>query len=574
MVRLAAGNPPNDLYNLKTPKGAAIEVRLCSEEPARDFRPSSGTLNEVLFPDDVRIDTWVSNGTKISPFYDSLLAKVIVHGTDRKEAIDRMRHALERTRLIGISTNLDFLRQVMSSPLFVNGDVSTKFLTDYFKYQPNAIEVLEPGTYTTIQDYPGRIGHWDVGVPPSGPMDDYAFRWANRLVGNTENAAGLECTLMGPSLHFHISTTIAITGATMIDDILVDVWKPISVEAGRILKLGRATSGCRTYIAIRGGFDGPIYLGSRSTFVLGQFGGYAGRILNSGDMLFINTYNGDQVPSIVSDELIPHYPIEDEEWQVGVLYGPYGAPDFFTNDSIETFFVSSWQVHYNSNRLGIRLLGPKPTWSRTDGGEAGLDPSNIHDCEYAIGSINFTGDTPIILTRDGPSLGGFVCPVTIAKAELWKIGQVKPNDWIRFFPITFDQALTLEQDQDNSLSTLTPSAACIPLSLSLLKTFKCILMELPETVTRPSIIYRQAGDHYILIEYGQNHLDLRYRFRVHFLMEELRNLHPVSGILELAPGVRSLQIRYDNVRRESLRTKLILSFIIIERHLFLCLYTG
>jgi urea carboxylase len=548
MVDLAAGYPPNGLYNLPRPTGAAIEVRLCSEEPARDFRPSSGILNEVLFPNDVRVDNWVSNGTKVSPFYDSLLAKVIVHGDDRKEAIERMCDALEHTRLIGINTNLDFLRQVIASPFFVNGDVSTKVLTDYFKYQPNAVEVLEPGTYTTIQDYPGRVGHWDVGVPPSGPMDDYAFRLGNRLVGNTENAAGLECTLVGPSLRFHISTTIAITGATMnaiLDDTLVDVWKPIYVKAGQILKLGRSTSGCRTYIAIRGGFDVPIYLGSRSTFVLGQFGGYAGRTLNSGDMLFIGKSINDQIPSAVSNALIPHYPTEGEEWQVGVLYGPHGAPDYFTSDSIETFFASTWQVHYNSNRLGIRLLGPKPIWSRTDGGEAGLHPSNIHDCEYAIGSINFTGDTPIILTRDGPSLGGFVCPVTIAKAELWKIGQVKPNDRIRFFPITFDQALTLEHDQDNALATLTPSIASIPLSLSS-KPYECILAELPATCTRPVIIYRQAGDHYILIEYGHNHLDLRYRFRVHFLMEELQVHHPVEGILELSPGVRSLQIRYDS----------------------------
>ena len=122
-------------------------------------------------------------------------------------------------------------------------------------------------------------------------------------------------------------------------------------------------------------------------------------------------------------------------WEIGVLYGPHGAPDFFTTDSINQFFATEWQVHYNSNRLGVRLVGPKPSWTRTDGGEAGLHPSNIHDCEYAIGSINFTGDMPVILTHDGPSLGGFVCPVTIAKAELWKVGQVKPGDKIRFMVI-------------------------------------------------------------------------------------------------------------------------------------------
>ncbi|CAF0967702.1 unnamed protein product [Rotaria sordida] len=465
MVSLAAGQPPRALYSPPIPKGVAIEVRLCSEEPLRNFEPSSGTLSQ---------------------------------------------------------------------------------------YQPNVVEVLAPGTYTTIQDYPGRVNHWDVGVPPSGPMDDYAFRLANRLVGNAENAAALECTLVGPSLRFHASTIIAITGATMspmLDGISVDLWEPIPVKAGQILKLEKSTSGCRTYIAVQGGFDVPIYLGSRSTFVLGKFGGYAGRILKSGDMLFIDKCISDSIPSSISDGLIPQYPTEDEEWEVGVLYGPHGAPDFFMSDYIDQFFDTIWQVHHNSNRLGVRLLGPKPAWSRSDGGEAGLHPSNIHDCEYAVGSINFTGDTPIILTQDGPSLGGFVCLVTIAKAELWKIGQVKPNDRIRFFPITFDQALALEHDQDKSLATLTSSTTSIPLSLlssSTSTTFECILAQLLSTATRPTVVYRQAGDHYILIEYGAMQLDLRYRFRVHLLMEELRDHHPVNGILELAPGVRSLQIRYDS----------------------------
>ena len=552
MVNLAGGKVPDAFFNLPTPSGASIEVRLCSEEPMHDFRPASGKLQEVFFPDDVRVDTWIASGTEVSPFYDSLLAKIIVHGADRKEAIERMSQALERTRLIGINTNLDFLRQVMTSKLFTSGDVSLKMLTDYFKYQPNAIEVLEPGTYTTIQDYPGRVGYWDVGVPPSGPMDHYAFRYANRLVGNSENAAGLECTLVGPLLRFHIPTTIAITGATMnakLDNTPVDLWKPIMVQAGQTLKFERPTSGCRTYIAVRGGFNVPLYLGSRSTFVLGQFGGYAGRPLNSGDILYIDKCTDDQIPAAAVEDLIPHYPVEGEEWQVGVLYGPHGAPEFFTPDFIEKFFDVTWKVHHNSNRLGIRLLGPKPTWSRTDGGEAGLHPSNIHDCEYAVGSINFTGDTPIILTQDGPSLGGFVCPVTIAKAELWKIGQVMPNDRIRFIPIAFDQALILERDQDKSLATLTLPVSPTPLSLLSSSTsagsFKCILTELAALGTRPATIYRQAGDHYILVEYGPMILDLQNRFRVHLLMEELR-AHPVEGILELSPGVRSLQIKYNS----------------------------
>ena len=192
-----------------------------------------------------------------------------------KKPFEKLIDALDKTRLIGINTNLDFLRQIISSKYFIDGDISVQLLTDIFQYQPNAIEILEPGTYTTIQDYPGRVGYWDIGVPPSGPIDDYAFRLANRLVGNKENAAGIECTLIGPTIKFHSSTTIALTGAKMnalLDKKPIDLWRSINVESGQILELGPATSGCRTYLAIRGGFDVPIYLGSRSTFVLGKFG--------------------------------------------------------------------------------------------------------------------------------------------------------------------------------------------------------------------------------------------------------------------------------------------------------------
>ena len=125
------------------------------------------------------------------------------------------------------------------------------------------------------------------------------------------------------------------------------------------------------------------------------------------------------------------------------------------------------QVHYNSNRLGVRLIGPKPTFTRTDGGEAGLHPSNIHDCEYAIGTVNFTGDMPVILTQDGPSLGGFVCLVTIAKAELWKVGQVKPGDTIRFVLISFDEAVDLEKRQNDVIETLrSPATHAAPDTVS------------------------------------------------------------------------------------------------------------
>jgi urea carboxylase len=537
MIRTAAGDPP-DLSQAYPAQGAAIEVRLYAEDPLRNFAPSPGVLTEVVFPKDARVDTWVEAGVEVSPHYDPMIAKLIVKGADRADAIARLTAALDATRLGGIATNLDYLRAIARDPKFRAGDVSTAMLNG-FAYAPNAIEVLEPGTYTTVQDYPGRIGFWDIGVPPSGPMDDRAFRFANAIVGNPATAAGVEATILGPTLRFHSRTVIALTGApteATLDGQPVAFWTPIDVEPGQVLRLGRVKSGCRTYIGVRGGLDVPLSLGSRATFALGQFGGHAGRTLRIGDVIAIGAEIAAE-PRPLDTALIPSY---SDRWEIGVLYGPHGAPDFFTEASIEAFFAADWSVHYNSNRLGIRLVGPKPEWTRTDGGEAGLHPSNIHDCEYAIGSINFTGDMPVILTRDGPSLGGFVCPVTIARAELWKVGQVKPGDKIRFRRIGFATALAAEHAQDIEIATLAPAAQPVAEAGS-----GPILHRIEATPETPLVTYRQAGDKYVLLEYGPVVLDLALRFRVHALMEALR-ADPIDGLLELSPGVRSLQIHYDS----------------------------
>ena len=556
MIRTAAGQPPA-LADLQiSPQGAAIEVRLYAEDPVRDFQPSPGLLTEVLFPESARVDTWVASGTEVSPHYDPMIAKIIVHGRDRADAIRRLRSALDNTRIAGIASNLDYLRQIIGSDFFAAGEVATNRLAS-FDYRAPVIEVLQPGTYSSVQDYPGRSGFWSIGVPPSGPMDDYAFRLANRIVGNHESAAGLEFTLIGPKLRFHVDALIALTGAPSaahLDGQPVPFWTPVKVSAGQVLDMGKAESGCRSYLAVRNGIDVPLYLGSRSTFALGQFGGHAGRTLRAADMLPISnpliaacdTPAPCFEPASAPAGLIPGYP---QEWEIGVLYGPHGAPDFFTEEAIEMFFSTAWEVHYNSNRLGIRLNGPKPSWTREDGGEAGLHPSNIHDTEYAVGSINFTGDMPVILTKDGPSLGGFVCPVTIVKAELWKVGQVKPGDRIRFRRLGFDSALAMELSMDRAIEELAeqPALVAIPEAAPAHSLSACILAALPETASRPLVSYRQAGDKYILLEYGPNVLDLRLRLRVHALMEALR-AQPIEGIIELSPGVRSLQINYDSRR--------------------------
>ncbi|HEY9118943.1 MAG TPA: carboxyltransferase domain-containing protein, partial [Marinobacter sp.] len=228
-------------------------------------------------------------------------------------------------------------------------------------------------------------------------------------------------------------------------------------------------------------------------------------------------------------------------WKLHVTYGPHGAPDYFTGQDIDTFFASEWEIHYNSSRTGVRLIGPKPEWARSDGGEAGMHPSNIHDNAYAVGTVDFTGDMPVILGPDGPSLGGFVCPVTVISADLWKLGQLKAGDKVRFVPVSQDQAVALREALDESVATLTPATARI----TPIKPETPILDSLSNTEHETGVVYRAAGDNYVLVEYGHMELDIRLRFRAHALMLWLREKNH-DAILELTPGIRSLQVHYDS----------------------------
>ena len=549
MVKQASGDLSPLLEFQYQPQGHSIQARIYAEDPGKNFRPSAGTLHQVVFPDvvlsnPVRCDGWVETGTEVTPYYDPLLAKLIVHAADRDGAIAQLKAALQQSRIDGIETNLAYLYQILDDPRFVQADLSTRFL-ETFSYTPLTIDVLDAGTYSSIQDYPGRVGYWNVGVPPSGPMDHLAFRLANRLVDNAESTAALEFTVMGATLRFNADSAIALTGAAMkatLNGEAVPYGTTVPVQAGSTLKLkGIQGEGYRTYLAVKHGFDVPEYLGSQSTFDLGKFGGHAGRTLRPGDVLKLNQSSQLEQPRSLPDELIPTY---TNHWEIGVLYGPHGAPDFFTEADIEMFFSTDWQVHYNSTRTGIRLIGAKPEWARTDGGEAGLHPSNIHDNAYAIGTIDFTGDMPIILGPDGPSLGGFVCPATIVQAELWKIGQLKPGDTIRFCRLTAAEALQRELQQDQQIATLAsiaPPIAILPEPAA----FSPILHQTSANLDQIAVTYRQAGDKYLLIEYGSMMLDFNLRFCAHTLMEWLQ-AHHIPGILDLTPGIRSLQVHYNS----------------------------
>ena len=558
MLRQAAGEGVSlaAMREALLPNGHAIQVRLYAEDPYRDFQPSAGTLTEIVWPEaagDLRIDHWIEPGIEISPWFDPMLAKVIVHAATRELAFDRMQQVLSATQLYGCETNLSYLRELVRDPILLSGRVTTRYLND-FSVVPSRIDVVAGGTQTTVQDARGRRGYWHVGVPPSGPFDGYSLRLGNRLLGNPEDAAGIEITLQGPSLVFSRDTQVVITGAPIeakIGDHAAPMWEVVTVAAGMPLQLGRIRdAGARAYLCVAGGVQCPEYLGSRSTFTLGGFGGHNGRALRSGDVLHLETTDALEHGS-VPQALRPSI---GNAWELRVIYGPHGAPDFFTTKDIDTFFSTRWEVHYNSSRTGVRLIGPKPEWARPDGGEAGMHPSNIHDNAYAFGSVDFTGDMPVILGPDGPSLGGFVCPATVIHADLWKLGQLRAGDTVHFVTVDLATALRLEQAQIEAIDRLavvdvpdsTPGAttAITPPLGNRAGGHSPVLKTLSAEQFGERIVYRAAGDHFLLVEYGEPELDIRLRFRAHALMRWLER-HSLPGIHELTPGVRSLQVHFD-----------------------------
>jgi urea carboxylase len=544
MIELAAGDlaPLSELGKHLKASGHAIQARLYAEDPGRDFQPCPGLLTAVDFPaadgQALRIDTWVEAGCEIPPYFDPMIAKVISWQATRELASAALSQALADTVLYGVETNRDYLRQILLDAPFASGNPWTRCL-EGLVYQANTLQVVSAGTQTSVQDFPGRLGYWAVGVPPSGPMDDRALRLGNRLLGNKEGAAALEITMSGPLLRFNTDAVITVTGATIpfsIDDVAQTMNSALLIKAGSTLSLGTINgAGARSYLCLRGGLQVPDYLGSKSTFTLGQFGGHGGRALRAGDVLHIAKLSDVSAGATLPAELCATLPVVRE---IRVIYGPHGAPEYFTEGYIQTFFSTAWEVHFNSSRTGVRLIGPKPEWVRDSGGEAGLHPSNIHDNPYAIGAVDFTGDMPVILGPDGPSLGGFVCPVSIIEADLWQLGQLKAGDKLKFVAVDIATARQLAQARKRESRDLQAVVTVVQPSRELISP---VIMDIGEADKR--LVARLSGDTHVLLEIGAPELDLVLRFRGHALMQALEAMN-LNGVIDLTPGIRSLQVHY------------------------------
>lgn len=544
-----AADELKDLTSLiNKPKGHSIQARIYAEDCFYDFLPSVGQIDKVIFSDIARIETWVRDGITITSHYDPLLAKIIVHGKDRADAIAKLSRALAETRLYGITTNLSYLQALLQESDFKSGDVYTRFLNRFVPAE-NALEVLEGGVQTTVQDWPGRTGYWNVGVPPCGPMDSLSFRIGNKLLANDDSACGLELTLSGGSYRFRSDIWFCLTGSdmhAMLDDGAIPMYKPICAHRGQVLKFGKSQVGMRTYLLVAGGFDMPKVLGSSATFTLGGFGGHGGRALRTGDVLAVKGRVKADRPDRLASSLRPEISCA---WTLGVIPGPHCTEEFLQARYLTDLTNTTWEVHFNSSRTGVRLIGPAPHWAREDGGEAGLHPSNVHDNPYAIGTLDLTGDMPILLGPDGPSLGGFVCPVTTASAELWKIGQLRPGDTVRFHLLTLQEAEVLRNTQENMLQTIGRADFAETCIAKLPQTKRALNPDYPRLVyeehgRRFPITIRCCGDENLLVEYGSMELDLLLRFQVHALMLAIQENDDIP-IRDLTPGIRSLQIHID-----------------------------
>ncbi|KAL3482000.1 allophanate hydrolase subunit 2-domain-containing protein [Aspergillus californicus] len=550
-----------------SPNGAAIEARVYAENPVRDFAPCPGTLQSVEWKEipGSRIDTWVYRGIKVSAHYDPLLAKVMYHAPDRQQAIEGLKDMLTGSRICGPPTNLGFLAEILVDKTFEAGNTLTRFLST-FEYSLSAIDVISAGAYTLIQDWPGRptIGK---GFCHSGPMDSLSFRIANVLVGNPVGLEGLEITLSGPELRFLGPAVISICGASIdakLDDVPISMWSRVNVSAGQRLKIGKTTgNGCRSYMAVFGGFlNVGEWFGSKATAPAVGVGGYQGRQLTPGDYISIT----DQLPEMEGDlcllqNLIPKY---SDSWELMSMPGPYDE-GYLTSESIDMLFETEWKVSHNAARGGIRLIGPKPTWARPDGGEGGAHPSNLIEYGYGLGSINWTGDDPVIFPQDAPDLGGFVSSHTITKGDFWKLGQVKAGDKLKFRATSLKDALSMRNDVERfvndlvqccqhggGFNTIVPLNTSLPTEMTAQTRGSGIVHQIPEKGNQPLVSYRQAGDDYVLIDYGKGAFDLNHRYRVSALKKQLTeskgDITFSTGLTSMVGCGNSLMLYYDGTK--------------------------
>ncbi|HSA50779.1 MAG TPA: carboxyltransferase domain-containing protein, partial [Yinghuangia sp.] len=294
-----------------------------------------------------------------------------------------------------------------------------------------------------------------------------------------------------------------------------------------------------------------------------------GRALAADDVLPIGSSENLAAPVDVTDVL----PELGDTWEIRVVAGPHGAPEHLTDTGAAALFAAQWRVDHRADRTGVRLVGPAPEWARGDGGEAGLHPSNIHDSAYPVGGVMLSGNTPVIVGPDGPSLGGFVVPAVVIRADRWKLAQARPDDRVRLVPVSPEEAERADRARAAELAdpraasawrevsgghssdqpplptpTRADTAVAADDSVTEIRpaidpTRPAPLLEVAADRARPALTVRRAGDHHVLVEVGPPRLDLTVRLQVHLLARALSERR-LPGITEAVEGVRSLLLAF------------------------------
>ena len=316
------------------------------------------------------------------------------------------------------------------------------------------LNILNGGIETLVEDWPGRLGFLGKGMAPSGAFDNVALGYANLLVGNAPGEAGLEVTGGFFEGEFGTDGVIAVTGTPnppSLNGEAMPMWQSVEVKKGDKIKFSHiGPNGFRWYVGIAGGIDVPPYLGSKSTCIFGSYGGFDGRKLQPGDVVKFGKPSRDLKDIAgrkLKKEAVPEY---SREWTLRAVPGPNTCPDYATVEGIEYLFSHSFKVQHTSNRSAYRLEAlPDSFFARPDGGVGGSHPSNIIDHGYAMrGALNICGNTPVLLIADGPTLGGYMCALSVINADLWKVGQGAPSrDFIKFQACTQEEATQAREDQ-------------------------------------------------------------------------------------------------------------------------------
>jgi antagonist of KipI len=311
----------------------------------------------------------------------------------------------------------------------------------------HGIDVMDGGFFTTVQDL-GRFGYQRYGVPVSGAMDLFALRAANLLVGNPRSAAALEITLAGPRLQFTEDAVIAMAGADIeaeLDGRAVPAWRAIAAPEGAVLALGSTRDGLRAYLAVSGGIDVPLVLGSRSTFPRAALGGFHGRPLRGGDFVAVFDTRSDRIEA--RSFPVEHIPRYGHDHTLRVVLGP--QDDAFTEDGLSTFLSSSYVVTPKSDRIGCRLEGPRIAHKES--------PDIISD-GVPFGAVQIAGDgLPMILVADRGTTGGYTKVATVIGADLPRLAQALPGDRVGFRAVSLADGHRAAQDEAAVLERVSAS---------------------------------------------------------------------------------------------------------------------